>query len=101
MNKKMPKKNGFVTKEYLDETLDKRLTDQTQVILVAVGEIMDTKLTKLKEELRTDISNVKTLIDGYVKAQEDFKQEFVIIKEEVQKIKDFIKKKFKVEIKAI
>ena len=65
----MPKKNGFVTKEYLDETLDKRLTDQTQVILVAVGEIMDTKLTKLKEE--------------------------------VQKIKDFIKKKFKVEIKAI
>lgn len=97
----MSKKNELVTEEYLNKTLDKRFAEHSQIIISAVDEMLDRKLDKVKMELKNDISNVQTLIDGYVKAQEDFKQEFVIMKEELHKIKEFIKKKFKVEIKAI
>lgn len=94
-------KNKYVTEEYLDKKLDERLNEQTQVILNAVDSILTKHLAQVKEELRTDINNVQTLIDGYVKAQEDFKQEFVIMKEEFRKMKQVIKEKLGVEIKAI
>ncbi len=93
----MPKKNESVTKEYLD----KRFVEHSQIIVSAVGEMLDKKLDKVKTELKNDINSVQTLIDGYVKAQEDFREEFVIMKEELKKIKEFIKKKFKLEIKAV
>jgi len=105
MNKK---KDNFVTKKYLD----KKLGEHAKIIVTAVDGVLnkrliateirlDKKLEKVKEELKTDINNVRTLIDGYVKAQEEFKQEFVIMKEEVKQIKQVIKEKLGVEIRII
>jgi len=94
-------KNEYVTKKYLDQQLDKRLSEQAQVIISAVDSILGKRLDEVRDELRQDINNVQTLIDGYVKAQEDFKQEFVIMKEEVSQIKKLLKEKFNLEIKAI
>jgi hypothetical protein len=91
------KKNKYVTEEYLD----KRLTENNQILLNAMDSILTKRLTEAKEELRIDINNVQTLIDGYVKAQEDFRQEFVIMKEEVSQIKKLLKEKFNLEIKAV
>jgi|WetSurMetagenome_2_1015567.scaffolds.fasta_scaffold70829_2 hypothetical protein len=93
-------KNEYVTEKYLDKRLEERLGEQTQIILNAVDSIVSKRLTEAKEELKIDINNVQTLIDGYVKAQEDFKQEFVIMKEEVSQIKKLLKEKFNLEIKA-
>lgn len=90
-------KNKYVTEKHLD----KRLEEQTQVILGAMDSILEKRLEGIKEDLRKDINNVQTLIDGYVKAQEDFKKDFVVIKEEVRQIKDIIKEKLGLEIKAI
>lgn len=133
----MPKKE-YITKEYLDKTLDKKF--DALAIKIAKGfeatankVDMDSKFTSIdnkftgidnkfviiskninslqvslekkidntKDELKADINNVQTLIDGYVKAQEDFKIEFIIIKEEIKQIKEVLKKKFKIEIKAM
>ncbi len=91
------KKEKFITEKYLD----KRLSQQTQVIIAAVDGILEKRLEKVKNELKKDINNVQILIDGYVKAQEDFKQEFVIMKEEVKQMKKVLKEKLGVEIKAI
>jgi hypothetical protein len=88
--------NKYVTEKYLD----KRLTENNQILLNAIDSIVSKRITEVKEELRIDINNVQTLIDGYVKAQEDFKQEFVIMKEEVSQIKKLLKEKFDLEIKA-
>jgi len=105
------KKEGFVTTKYLD----KKMTEQAQVIVAAVDGDLDKRLKEIKidtglikqglkqtkDELKKDINNVQTLIDAHVKAQEDFKQEFVILKEEVKQIKQVLKKKLGVEIQAI
>lgn len=115
-------KEQFVTRKYLDKTLDKRLAQHAQVVITAVDGVLEKRLKKfdarfdtvdfrfngiekrmdkLEDNLRKDINNVQTLIDGYVKAQEDFKQEFVIMKEEVKQIKKVLKQKLGVEIQAI
>ncbi|MDP3800153.1 MAG: hypothetical protein Q8Q90_01890 [bacterium] len=93
----MPKKtDNMVTKKYLDETLDKRFAEQSQIIVSAVGEMMDKKLTTVakninslqtslekkmdetKDELKANMNKVQTLMDGYVKDGEEFKQKFVL-----------------------
>lgn len=90
-------KNKYITEEYLD----KRLTENNQVLLNAMDLIFAKRLTEVKEELRTDINNNQTIIDGYVKSQEDFKQEFTVMREEVKQIKQIIKEKLGIEIRAI
>jgi len=106
------KKGNFITEKYLDRTLDKRLAQNTQVIITAVdgvltkrfaffGQEMDRKIEKSEERLGKKIDNVQTLIDGYVKAQEDFKQEFVIMKEEMRQVKKVLKQKLGIEINAM
>jgi len=82
-------KSKYITEEHLD----KRLGEQTQVIVEAVNSIMEkrtieireevkdvrkelyivrnelvSEIKEVKEELKRDINNVQTLIDGYVKA---------------------------------
>ena len=88
-------------KKYITENyLDKKLEEQAQILVSALDGVLVKRLGTAKEELKKDINNVQILIDGYVKAQEEFKQEFVVIKEEVRKIKNILKKKFGVEISA-
>jgi hypothetical protein len=90
-------KNKYVTEEYLD----KRLTENNQVLLIAMDSILTKRLAEVKEDLRVDINNNQTIIDGYVKAQEDFKQEFTVMKEEFRQMKQVIKEKLGIEIRAI
>lgn len=81
--------NEYITRKDLEE--------QTQVILSA----LDKRFDSLQVELKKDINNVQILIDAYVREQENFKQEFVIIKEEVKKIKTILKDKLGIEVSAI
>jgi len=112
------KKEEFVTRKYLD----KRMDEQTKVVVTAVDGVLDKRLKKfdvrfdtvdfrfngiekrmdkLEDNLRKDINNVQILIDGYVKAQEDFKQEFVIMKEEMRQVKKVLKQKLGIEISVM
>jgi len=91
------------------------LAEQTKIILGAMDDRIDkleikidirfnnvsARFDELETELKTEINSVQTLIDGYVKAQEDFKQEFVIMKEEVRIMKQIFKEKLGVEIRAV
>jgi len=104
-------KEKFITEKYLD----KRLIEHTKVIVNAVDVILEKRLKevridisginqnmeKMEERLEKKIDNVQILIDGYVKAQEDFKQEFVIMKQEMKQMKKVIKEKLGIEIRAI
>jgi len=92
-NRKRKQNNNYVTRKDLEE--------MSQSIILAVDNIVSRRLKKTEERLEKKIDNVQTLIDGYVKAQEEFKQEFVIMKEEVKQIKLVLKQKLGVEIKAI
>lgn len=90
------RKNEYLTRVDLEE--------QTQLLLAAFDKrfvSLDKHLNEVRDDLRIDINNLQTLIDGYVKAQEDFKQEFVIMKEEIKQMKKIIKEKLGLEIKAI
>jgi hypothetical protein len=103
------------TIEYITRT---DLEEQTQIILATLDgrfgavdkrfdivdkrfSAMDKRLDEVRDDLRIDINNLQTLIDGYVKAQEDFKEEFVVMKEELKQIKSIIKEKLGLEIRAI
>jgi hypothetical protein len=115
--KKNNKKTEYMTKFDLKEqtqiiltALDKRFIsvdkrfDSVDKRFISVDkrfDSVDKTLDKVKDELKNDINNVQILIDGYVKAQEEFKEEFVILKEEVRQIKKLIKEKFGLEISAI
>lgn len=103
----MKKKLEFITKEYFDKTLDKRFSEQAKVILEAVnagfqsvnGKFSDNALAHQRLEKKMD-DNWNN-IERYIKAQEAFRQEFVIMKEEIKQIKNVIKEKLGVEIRAI
>lgn len=112
-------KSNYITEEYLDKKLDERLGEQTQVIIEAVNLVMEKRTKEVREELyivrkelkdemdknteelKRDINNVQTLIDGYVKAQEGFRQEFEIMKAELNQMKKIIKEKLGLEIKVV
>ena len=117
MLKKNKVKTAYVTEKYLD----KRFEEQTQIILGAIDgrfngvdnrfdtlearvnvrfNNVDARFDELETELKSDINDSQISLDGYVKAQEDFKQEFVIMKEEIRQIKQVFKQKLGVEIRA-
>ena len=87
------KKIEYVTRADLEE--------QTQIILNAMDSLLVKRITEAKEDLRVDINNLQTIIDGYVKSQEDFRQEFEIIKKEHDIMKRIIKEKLGLEISAV
>ena len=61
----------------------------------------DQKLQKVESEisdLRSEIRRLTITLDNFVKMMTDYKEEFIILKGEVDKIKSFIKEKFGVEI---
>ncbi|MFA7319501.1 MAG: hypothetical protein WC022_02790 [Parcubacteria group bacterium] len=93
-------KSEYITKEYFNEHLDKRLAENNQVLLGALDSILTKRFTEMREDLNIDINRTQTIIDGYVKSQEDFNQEFSIAKEEIGQIKKVIKSKLGVEIRA-
>lgn len=87
------KKERFVTEKYLD----KKLEEQAKIIIEAVNFGFDrNRKEHLKFEEKIDMT--RTLLDGYVKAQEDFREEFKIMKHKMSKIEKVIKDKLGVEI---
>jgi iron uptake system EfeUOB component EfeO/EfeM len=92
----MPKEQ-LVTKKYLD----KKLEEHSQIIVSAVDEILTKRLEKMDEKMDKRFNSLQVLIDSYVKEQEGFKQEFVIMKEEMRQIKSALKKKLGIQIRAI
>jgi len=108
------KKEKFITEKYLD----KRLNQHTQVIVAAVDGVLEKRLKKVDlrfdviesklishdkrfDTLETKFDSTWKILDGYVKAQENFKQEFVIMKEEMRQVKKVLKQKLGVEISAM
>lgn len=113
MDKNNENKTEHITSEDLAEqtkvileAIDARFNDSRRELYAVRNELkadiknVQDELYIVRNELKTDINNVQTLIDGYVKAQEDFKQEFVIMKEEIRLIKQVFKQKLGVEIRA-
>jgi hypothetical protein len=90
-------KNEYVTKT----DLEKLIKEQTRVLLNSIDSVMEKRLEKVESRLSKKIDGVQNTIDGYVKVQEYFKQEFLIMKEEIKQIKKAFKDKFGLEIKAI
>ena len=87
----------------VDKRFDKaenRLEEVRDELKSDINNVQD-ELYIVRDELKADINNVQTLIDGYVKTQEDFKEEFVIVKEEEKQMKAIFKEKLGVEIRAI
>lgn len=89
-------KNGFdgVDKKHAEH--DNRFTALEMAIKFGFGESKE-MFKKLEEKI--DKNN--TLLDGYVNKQESFKEEFVVMKEEMKQVKEVIKNKLAVEIKAV
>lgn len=113
-------KQEFITKQYLDKTLK----EHSKVIIDAVSagfeavndrfeaindrfETVNDKFEAINdrfEENKSDhirfekkIDETWNLFDRYIKNQEDFRQEFVIMKAEIDSTKEIIKKKLGVE----
>lgn len=100
-------KQEFITKQYLDKTLK----EHSRVILEAVNagfkatndkfEAVNDKFKENKSDhirFEKKIDETWNLFNRYIKNQEDFRQEFVIMKAEIDSIKEIIKKKLGVEV---
>ena len=100
MSKKIKQNNEPVTREYFERVLD----EHSNSIIEAVNfgfENINTKLGDNKEEherIEKKMNQSWTIMDGYVKAQEDFREEFKIMKHKMSKIEKVIKLKLGVEI---
>jgi hypothetical protein len=92
----MKKKDDVVTKKYLDEALK----DHSKTIIEAVNFGFEEN-KKDHKRLEDKIDKSWKSIDKYVKAQEAFREEFVVMKEEMRQIKQVIKEKLGVEIRAV
>lgn len=97
-----------ITKRDLEDILDKKLEQYQKTIVEAVDfkfstleTHIDQRLQKVESEisdLRSEIRRLTITLDNFVKMMTDYKEEFTILKGEVDKIKSFIKEKFGVEI---
>jgi len=94
------KKKNFP--DNFEKILDEALEKQAKTILDGVSFSFKNFKEENKKEykrLEDKIDETCNLIDGYIKEQEDFKQEFEIIKYKTSKIEKVMKDKLKVEIK--
>lgn len=110
----MKRKDDFVTKKYLD----KKLEEHSRIIVNAVDGVLDKRFKTVDSGFRAmnerfaenkadhrrledKIDKNWAAIDKYVKAQEIFREEFVIMKEEMKQVKHVLKEKLGVEIRAV
>ncbi|MDO8676926.1 MAG: hypothetical protein Q7K16_04790 [Candidatus Azambacteria bacterium] len=85
-----------LTKQDLDAIeviLDKKLSLNLTPVYEEIHE-----LSNDVKALREQIQQLTITLDKFVKMMSDYKEEFTILKGEVDKIKSFIKEKFGVEI---
>ncbi|MFZ2975429.1 MAG: hypothetical protein WA055_02230 [Candidatus Moraniibacteriota bacterium] len=85
------------------EAIDKRFdsVDNRFGIVDTRFNMASNRLDEVESNIKHDINNVQILIDGYVKAQENMREEFVIMKEEMKQIKRILKDKLGLEVSAV
>lgn len=104
-----------ITKKELEDILDKKLSHYQDAII----EVADFKFKKIDNrfdaletvfehrfqkveseigELRMEIRRLAVTLDNFVKMMTDYKEEFIILKGEVDQIKRILKQKLGVEI---
>ena len=103
----------IIVKKDFEEILDKKLSQYQGAFLEAV----DFKFNKVGAdiaEIKFDIKNLEkridsfdqkldklaTTLDNFVKIMTDYKEEFIILKAEVDQIKSVLKEKFGIKIAA-
>ncbi|MBI2023615.1 hypothetical protein HYT01_03580 [Candidatus Giovannonibacteria bacterium] len=89
-----------LTKQDLDAiegVLDKKLMAYQGAIIEAV-DFKFQKLEKRMDSFDTKLDKLTSVLEDFLKQMSDMKEEFTILKAEVDKIKSFIKEKFGVEI---
>ena len=99
MNKRFEEQN-----KRFDRRMDGRFEEYTKVILDAFNSRfnrLDTRIDDLRTELKSDIDNPQVALDKTTKSQADHNQEFVIVKAEVNQMKQVFKQKLGVEIRAV
>lgn len=87
----------YITKKDLEEVLDKKFAQYQGAILEAVNYKFQ-ELEHRMDSFDDKLDKLTTTLDNFLKQMSDYKEEFTILKGEVDKIKAFIKQKFGVEI---
>jgi hypothetical protein len=104
MNKKTKQDNQPITRGYLDKAFKsytKAITDAMDFGFRKNDREHKEMRDEIKETrfvLEEKIDNTRTLLDGYVNAQESFKQEFEVVEYRQSKVEKVIKSKLGVEI---
>ncbi len=86
-----------ITKKDLEEVLDKKFSQYQGAIIEAV----DYKFQKIETEmaeLRLEIRRLTVTLDNFLKQISDSKEEFIILKAEVDQIKSILQAKFGIKI---
>ncbi|MBI2023716.1 hypothetical protein HYT01_04115 [Candidatus Giovannonibacteria bacterium] len=85
----------------MEDSITKKDLEQYQKSII---DALDFSLRQMEQRMDEKYSKEETLrklmitLDNFLKQMSDHKEEFIILKSEVDKIKSFIKEKFGVEI---
>lgn len=112
-------KNDYVTKNHFDLAMgqvdkrfiqvdkrfgqvDKRFEKVETDIAVLKYDMKEVKkdVREIKEEIKMGHDKIITLLDGYIKQNEDFKEEFYIMKSEMREVKKVLWEKLGVKVQV-
>ncbi len=86
-----------ITKKDLETILDKKFTEYQGAILEAMNfkfQQIENRMDKFDKKM----DKLATTLDNFVKQLSDYKEEFIILKGEVDQMKAIFKEKFGIEI---
>jgi uncharacterized protein YllA (UPF0747 family) len=95
------KNNDYVTKNYLEKTLDKAFAKNNKILLEAISsgfEEAKSERNRIETKFDRKFNQIMTNMNSFLKRSLDFEDEFTIIKAEVSKIKKVFKEKFGISI---
>jgi len=97
-----------ITKKDIQELLgkhtkqiEKRLAEQTDIILTAADErmdLMDKKIKALDLKFTEKFDKLTTTLDNFLKRMTDMEDEFAMMREDIRRVKAVIKQKLGVDI---
>lgn len=95
-----------ITKKDFEEVLDKKFDEKMPQYQAAIIEAVDEKFNSLREEMyrlhkeiQEEIRRLTTTLDNFLKRLTDWEQEFIILKAEMDRVKEVIKEKLGVEVR--
>jgi len=112
---KLIKKDGFITKGYLDKALDKALKEQSKTIIEAVNfgfeknrkehEIFENKIDfnfkenkKEHDEFKEKMDRLANTLDKFLKHLMNFNDEFKIVKARLARVEKILEEKLGITI---